>query len=264
MRWWVSVCVSTRERNQFPSVLLQPLGHLSVFRINRLRAVEHLIIAHARRVEARSSITFRFSGLKRAQRCASRKLCQTTQSLAIGYCVWRRDCHSIDLSACKGLRDYGQGAARRASARWRPDSWSLRILITGPLEHPHARRRVCAVPRPPNVSASRPCRCARDARDRQLWSESRPLQSPRHGAPRGVSDHDGLKSVHGHGCGDALREQRTLLRPGGPGAHARQHPRRVDCRLAGLDGRTEIRPRQQLLPMSTTHRPNTDVLIRPA
>ena len=29
MRWWVSVCVSTRERNQFPSVLLQPLGHLS-------------------------------------------------------------------------------------------------------------------------------------------------------------------------------------------------------------------------------------------
>jgi hypothetical protein len=42
-----------------------------------------LIIAHARRVEACSSITFRFSGLKRAQRCASRKLCQTTQSLAI-------------------------------------------------------------------------------------------------------------------------------------------------------------------------------------
>ena len=38
MRWWDLVCVSTRERNRFPSVLLQPLGHLSVFRINDLRA----------------------------------------------------------------------------------------------------------------------------------------------------------------------------------------------------------------------------------
>ena len=34
---------------RFPSVRLQSLGHLSVFRINRLRAVEHLIIAHAGR-----------------------------------------------------------------------------------------------------------------------------------------------------------------------------------------------------------------------
>jgi hypothetical protein len=30
LRWWDSVCVSTRERIRFPSVLLQPLGHLSV------------------------------------------------------------------------------------------------------------------------------------------------------------------------------------------------------------------------------------------
>ena len=29
MRWWDLVCVSTRGRSQFPSVLLQPLGHLS-------------------------------------------------------------------------------------------------------------------------------------------------------------------------------------------------------------------------------------------
>ena len=34
VRWWDLVCVSTREGNQFPSVLLQPLRHLSVFRIN--------------------------------------------------------------------------------------------------------------------------------------------------------------------------------------------------------------------------------------
>ena len=38
VRWWDLMCVSTRERIQFPSVLLQPLGHLSVFRINDLRA----------------------------------------------------------------------------------------------------------------------------------------------------------------------------------------------------------------------------------
>ena len=30
VRWCVSVCVAERDRNQFPSVLLQPLGHLSV------------------------------------------------------------------------------------------------------------------------------------------------------------------------------------------------------------------------------------------
>ena len=40
LRWWDLMCVSTRERNQFPSVLLKPLGHLSVFRINDLRAVD--------------------------------------------------------------------------------------------------------------------------------------------------------------------------------------------------------------------------------
>jgi Bacterial regulatory proteins, luxR family len=39
VRWWGFVCVSTRERNQFPSVLDRPLRHLSAFRINGLRAV---------------------------------------------------------------------------------------------------------------------------------------------------------------------------------------------------------------------------------
>jgi len=31
LRWWVLLCVATRERNRFPSVLLQPLGHLSAW-----------------------------------------------------------------------------------------------------------------------------------------------------------------------------------------------------------------------------------------
>src|SRR5262245_18563029 len=30
LRWWDVMCVSTRGRSRFPSVLLQPLGHLSV------------------------------------------------------------------------------------------------------------------------------------------------------------------------------------------------------------------------------------------
>jgi hypothetical protein len=30
MPWWDLMCVSTRERIQFPSERLQPLGHLSV------------------------------------------------------------------------------------------------------------------------------------------------------------------------------------------------------------------------------------------
>ena len=74
---------------------------------------------------------------------------------------------------------------------------------------------------------------ARDARHRQLWTKPGPLQPPRHGAARGVSDHDGFGSVHGHGRRDAVREQRPLLRSGGAGAHPRRHSRRVDCRLAG-------------------------------
>ena len=53
-----------RGRNLFPSVLLQPLGHLSVSRINRLRAVEHLIIAHASLSDGPASIAFRFSSLR--------------------------------------------------------------------------------------------------------------------------------------------------------------------------------------------------------
>ena len=83
---------------------------------------------------------------------------------------------------------------------------------------------------------------ARDARDRQLWTEPGPLESPRHGAPRGVSDHDGFGSVHGHGRGDAVREQRTLVRPGCAGARARRHSRRVDCRLAGAVVTSRHRP----------------------
>ena len=56
--WYVLMCVATYGRNLFPSVLLQPLGHLSVFRINRLQ----------RRLNRQSP-----------------ELCQTLQCLAITY-----------------------------------------------------------------------------------------------------------------------------------------------------------------------------------
>jgi hypothetical protein len=41
VRWCVSVSVSTRERNQFPSVLLQPTRTSLPFEINDLRAVRN-------------------------------------------------------------------------------------------------------------------------------------------------------------------------------------------------------------------------------
>jgi hypothetical protein len=47
MRYGVSLLLRVALRIRFPSVLLQPLGHLSVFRINNLRAAVELIIAHA-------------------------------------------------------------------------------------------------------------------------------------------------------------------------------------------------------------------------
>src|SRR5438552_5780179 len=40
VRWWGLVCVSTRERNQFPSVLLQPLGNAQLGE-ERNGSVEH-------------------------------------------------------------------------------------------------------------------------------------------------------------------------------------------------------------------------------
>ena len=61
----------------------QPLGHLSVFRINRLRAVEHLIIAHASSVAMSTSITFRISSFRESAASSLLELCQTLESCRI-------------------------------------------------------------------------------------------------------------------------------------------------------------------------------------
>jgi hypothetical protein len=68
-------------------VLLQPLGHLSVFRINRLRAVERLIIAHAGGGDGPASIAFRFSILGASVGTSPLELCQTGESCPITYGV---------------------------------------------------------------------------------------------------------------------------------------------------------------------------------
>ena len=63
VRWWDLMCVSTRERIQFPSVLLQPLGHLSVFKINDLRAACSRLSHTPALFPGADAITFAFSGL---------------------------------------------------------------------------------------------------------------------------------------------------------------------------------------------------------
>ena len=73
-----SVSLSERRHVRFPSVLLQPLGHLSVFRINELRTSwireyrETLFRSYC------STMVCRFSGLRTAVTTTSRQLCQTS------------------------------------------------------------------------------------------------------------------------------------------------------------------------------------------
>jgi hypothetical protein len=77
VRWWDLMCVSTRERIQFPSVRLQPLGHLSVFRINSLPAVQHELWHTPARSEPFCPIIFSFSGLQPDKDVRAPELCQT-------------------------------------------------------------------------------------------------------------------------------------------------------------------------------------------
>jgi len=89
VRWCVSACVSERERNQFPSVLLQPLGHLSALEsmgYKRLGKDYRTRLATSQL----SSITFAFSGLAR-----------TTTGIA-GNCVKPRNVSRfIQRAACR-------------------------------------------------------------------------------------------------------------------------------------------------------------------
>jgi hypothetical protein len=68
---------------RFPSVLLQPLGHLSVFRINNLRAVSIRLSHTSALLPSADAITFGFIELKRTDDGLRRKLCKTSQSRVI-------------------------------------------------------------------------------------------------------------------------------------------------------------------------------------
>ena len=77
MRWWVSMCVRTRERNQFPSVLLQPLGHLSVSLESTACSVSSELFHTSSLIPSAAAITFGFRELKCIDDRSGRKLCKT-------------------------------------------------------------------------------------------------------------------------------------------------------------------------------------------
>src|SRR5688572_4094738 len=56
---------------------------LRIFRISGLRAVEHLIIAHASSVALSTSITFRISSFREGAASSLLELCQTVESCRI-------------------------------------------------------------------------------------------------------------------------------------------------------------------------------------
>ena len=67
-----SVSLSERRHVRFPSVLLQPLGHLSVFRINNLRAVCNRLSHTSALLPTFDAIVFGFSELKRTDNALRR------------------------------------------------------------------------------------------------------------------------------------------------------------------------------------------------
>ena len=74
MRYGVSLLLRVALRIRFPSVRLQPLGHLSVFRINNLRAVSEQCSAKPSFKPYRSSMRLIFSGLRACRWSASEEL----------------------------------------------------------------------------------------------------------------------------------------------------------------------------------------------
>src|SRR5687767_7343200 len=80
------MCVSTRRRNLFPSVLLQPLGHLSVFRISSLQVFSKALL-HTPSASVRGDldppVTSATCGEQRT--AIGRILCKTCGSARITY-----------------------------------------------------------------------------------------------------------------------------------------------------------------------------------
>jgi hypothetical protein len=75
----VSVPLGNARPFRFPSVLLQPLGHLSGFRINDLPAVDSLYYRTPVSTSSCSPIAVGFSELRAAMSQSSSELCQTLE-----------------------------------------------------------------------------------------------------------------------------------------------------------------------------------------
>jgi hypothetical protein len=96
LRWWDLVCVSTRGRSRFPSVLDRPLRHLSAFRINELRATEGHYRTRAPTFVALPPSRF-LSAAYTARVRASPGNCVRPANVA-------RSLTAISLSCCRGWR----------------------------------------------------------------------------------------------------------------------------------------------------------------
>ena len=112
------MCVSTRGRNQFPSVLLQPLGHLSVFRINELQTAQNRLSHTPTTLPALTSITFVFSGLKRTEDEHRKESCKTSESPLITY----RRYSEVDGPEQRNDRIRGYVKAQRCRPETRSDT----------------------------------------------------------------------------------------------------------------------------------------------
>jgi hypothetical protein len=108
VRWCVAAYVSTRGRNLFPSVLLQPLGHLSVWN-QRLASRDN---RHYRTPAASSSLSPIASGFSGLRVTASRssELCQTIECRPIPYAFTGAKMNAR-YCACVGVRLAGLPAS---------------------------------------------------------------------------------------------------------------------------------------------------------
>ena len=80
MRCGARVLLSVGRQKHFPSVLLQPLGHLSVFRINNLRAVDERLSHTPLPLAHQTAKANRFSDLEPIDDERRRQLCKTSSS----------------------------------------------------------------------------------------------------------------------------------------------------------------------------------------
>ena len=112
----MSVCLTERDRNQFPSVLLQPLGHLSVSKINELRAGVEQCSAERSFKSSSCAIPSGFSGLRALEKRIALRLCKTSGCCPLTY-GHARTSQGLNTTHGRSGRDMAAGRARSAIGR---------------------------------------------------------------------------------------------------------------------------------------------------